>query len=198
MDKLREQLQISHDQGHLTDSFAEMALSLIVNTVNRYYNHIPAAERQEMVSRATVTLVKKWTLIKPGMNPKSYVTRIAYTSGMDEMRKFEIRRKKVEAVKEFQDNTVFFEQNLISSIPIIEQMGIKDGREMDRSQRAILRQEAIRQVNQNISIYKVAKFLGISWPTVKKWYRQHKSMKKKSFNYDGRDKNGHKPGWNQP
>lgn len=183
---LKELLQDCINVGYLTNDFAIVAIDLAKTRLNSRQD-IPEAAREEALGRFTEKLVRKWESIDPEKNIKSYINSMAYTSLMDELRKYQKNHAPdLERLKENQNVTMNKELILFSNI--LKEAGIKNGKTLSPYQRKVLKKEARRLFDLDISDYRIAKIFGLSRMTVGRW---RKSYEKQGIKFlDGKPRGG--------
>jgi len=160
-------LQDCFDVGYLTNDFAIWAIDVAEKQINRRFD-IPAYAREEALGVFQLKLVRKWEKLSPEKNPKSYIQAMAYTSLMDEMRKYK-KNHAPDKEKEEKNNCDTDKNEHIFFTNLLKEAGINSGNQVNKDQRKVLKNEAIRLYKAGISRRAIAKDLGLGNKTISRW-----------------------------
>lgn len=168
----RQLLQDCIDVGYLTNDMAIVAIDLAKKQINKRQD-IPEAAREEALGRFTEKLVRKWENINPENNVRSYITQMAYTSLMDEMRKYQ-KNHSPDREKLKENQNVTSKNKLLMFSNLLKEAEIPNAKKLTPEQRRLLKAEAMRYFDAGMHDIKIADFFGVSRMTVFRWRRNYK------------------------
>ena len=172
----------------VTDAFAIVVMSIAENTIN---NHWQTREcgRQDALSRFYEKFMRKWKSINPEKNVKAYIASMAYTSLMDEKRRFESdRQKKINYFNNFVINATNIKQQFEFYEALIDQLDARTGHQLKAPEREFFRKETIKLNKKGLSYYVIAKHIGVNRSTVKRWCDSYNSIGRVFYKKDERRK----------
>lgn len=170
---IKQLLEESLELEYLTNDFAVVAIDIAKKQINRRQD-IPASAREEALGRFTVKFVEKWQKIKPEGNIKSYISTMAYTSLMDELRKF--KRYHIDDRENLEKNNCWPHKNeLIIFSNVLKEAEIQSGNQLSVEQREVLKREVMKMHRAGMSSRHIAKQIGISKSCVNNWVKWYKT-----------------------
>lgn len=193
---IQEALQRSQELEELTEAAAVMAMEICRKYMarERSRKNYPAAMVEDAAGRFALKLTQRWQTIKPDGKPEAFLKRMAHTCLMDELRKYDQRRRLQEKIFEADEEKNSNELKYVTPISspfigsVLRTGGVKDGRKLTKDQQLALREEAVRQLKMGMSQSRIAKFLGVSKTAVQRWAAKFKKSGVQGLRFDKRGK----------
>jgi hypothetical protein len=175
---MKEELEICHELGELTEEFAIIAIEIASKQINRK-KAIPYSVREEAISSFSLKLVRKWHLIKPDKYPQSYINLMASSTLIDIQRKFKRDLDKGTAIEE---KRKIEESFLFVSPPKM------DYRTLTVVQKANVKRGIIRLLKSGVSKSEISRNTHIHRFTLVRWEQAYKKYGDHFFRKDDRSK----------
>jgi uncharacterized protein YerC len=180
MNDMKEALRECYELDRLTNRFSIMAINHCRIQVDKK-RQVPFEARDEAVSDFAYKLVKSWRNIKPDKSPFSYLSLMASSCLLDVQKRYEVRRKKAERVKN-EKTEIFYEvfNDVTASIKVSN---------LSAGEKAIIRRQIISMLRKGVSKYELSRVTGIPRRTIIRWHQNYVKYGSKFYTMDRRINN---------
>ena len=165
---------MKHEEGHIalkesfaldkmTDSLALYAYDL-ARSVIFSKKKVPTEAKQDALGRFAEKITKFWRNLDPNKKPKGYITTMAYSALMDEMRRYDKHRKGVEIIKDASKSKDISEMFEFEELVMY--------RDMTRDERIMARGRAIQLWRCGYNHTETAREIGVDPRTIRLWIKK--------------------------